>query len=484
MKFAKSLLPVFLSIAFIAAACAPGAPTLSDSDQIATLVAATLNAQQPDEGSPEIEPPTGEAGGVQPPIACANTGSLSVAYIKNGDAWLWVQGSAPTALTAAGDLGELRISDDGCLVAFTRALPNPGYDPNSEFPQADTFNELWVIASDGSALTQLVSQQFLAELPKPEDVNLLSVYQFDWQPGGHQLAFNTQLVIGFGLALSNDIHLVDASSAQITTLLPGGQGGDFVFSPNGQRMAFAQPESISVVNVDGSDLRQDVLTFPLVITYSEYLYYPTPSWSTSNNELMVAIPPEDGLAEPLNGVYPETALWYLPLDGTDPIWAGAVQSVWLAQQDMMFSPDNSRVAYLRPVGAPEYNQQELVLALSNGSNEYALVSNSENFGAWIHLGDWSSDSQRHLYWTSQGGVKLWLLDLAGVSTPIPYPGGEAVAGVSVDWLYDAYVLVFLQQSGAPEGGSGDLYLLNVDSGESELIDTLTGFFAVFDSAAP
>jgi hypothetical protein len=81
-------------------------------------------------------------------------------------------------------------------------------------------------------------------------------------------------------------------------------------------------------------------------------------------------------------------------------------------------------------------------------------------------------------------VKLWLLDLAGVSTPIPYPGGEAVVGVSVDWLYDAYVLVFLQQSGAPEGGSGDLYLLNVDSGESELIDTLTGFFAVFDSAAP
>src|SRR3990172_4153086 len=38
MKFAKSLLPVFLSIAFIAAACTPGAPTLSDSDQIATLV--------------------------------------------------------------------------------------------------------------------------------------------------------------------------------------------------------------------------------------------------------------------------------------------------------------------------------------------------------------------------------------------------------------------------------------------------------------
>lgn len=114
-----------------------------------------------------------------------------------------------------------------------------------------------------------------------------------------------------------------------------------------------------------------MLSFPVVITHSEYLYYPTPSWGPNSNELMVAIPPEDGPAPPENFVYPETELWTLSLDGSAPVLAGAVESVW-----------------------------------------------------------------------------------------------------------------FLQQSGTAEGGMSELYLLNVETGESQFSDTPTGFYVLFDSAIP
>lgn len=113
-----------------------------------------------------------------------------------------------------------------------------------------------VVGSEGGGATPLVSQQFLAGLPKPEDANLLSVNQFDWQPGSRMLTFGTKLVAGYGRALSDDIHLVAADSGMISSLLLSGKGGTFVFSSDGQRLAFSRPDSNNVINVDGSDPRQ------------------------------------------------------------------------------------------------------------------------------------------------------------------------------------------------------------------------------------
>ena len=231
-------------------------------------MAATLAAEQPEAATPSPEPdsPTEEAAAPSAYGQCANSNAKTVAYIKEANVWLWVQGSQSLALTDSGDVVDLKISADGCRVAYSRQLPNPNYDPNAEGFSGDSYTELWVVSSDGSGNQALVSWDFLSGLPAADAETTLSVHRYQWQPGSHTLAVGTRAVT-FGLALNDDIHLVDANGAAINTLLPAGQGGQFYFSPDGSRIAFSTPESINVLNSDGSDQQLELVTFPMVIIY-------------------------------------------------------------------------------------------------------------------------------------------------------------------------------------------------------------------------
>ncbi|MEX1072020.1 MAG: hypothetical protein WEC37_05275 [Anaerolineales bacterium] len=467
----KSITVLLGALVVLLTACAPSAPVVNADEQVASAVAGTLAAQSGPTATSQAAPVVGEATPEQDVFgSCANTGQISLAYTRDGNIWLWVEGGVKTQLTNSGDAGDLRISQDGCRIAYARALPNPAYDPNAEFPTDPTFNELWVVSSDGSLNQQLAGAEFLASLPQPPDSGL-TVYQFDWQPGTHVVAFNTE-VLGFGLSPSDDIHLANANTLSVSTLLPAGQGGAFYFSPDGQQIAFSTSTTVNTINVDGSNLRPNLVSFPFVITYSEYAYYPPISWSPTSDTLMVAIPPEDGLAAPVNGVYPETALWWLPLDGTPPFQPGAVQNIWLALSEVQFSPDNGRVAYLRPIGAPETNQRELVIALSDGSNESTVIQLPE-----ITFGDWSSDSSQFIYYYRDPNLHFYLGNVGDpnvvpISTLTPFVAG----GASIEWLEaDTFVLLLV-------GSAGSELSIMQTSGAGMVVDTFAEPFVSFDLA--
>ena len=462
-------------------ACQPAADAIPDADQVATIVAATLSASDadgPDQptASPEPDSPTGEAAN-SAYGACANSGTLTVAYVKEADVWLWVQGGEPSQLTDTGDVADLKLSDDGCRVAFVRLIDNANFDPNAETFSDQTYNELWLVNSDGSGAQVLAGADFLSELPAPDASTTMSLYRFDWRPGTHSLAFSTQAA-AYGLVLSNDIHLVDANAAEISTLLPGGQGGDFYFSSDGSQVAFSTHQSVGLINTDGSGLQTDLITFPTVITYSEYLYYPPVHWGPDSNDLMVAVPPEDGLAQPANGVYPETDLWYVPLDGTDPWGAGAIQNVWFAQSEVSFAPDVGRIAYLRPVGQPEENRSELVIALSNGSNESLNLEENR-----ITIGAWSPDSSQLLYWYegADGRPMIYLANAADGSIQPADGLTQFQANVAYFQWLDANAYVQSLYRGADN--FIELGLINLD-GTGVVIDAYQSNAAVFDVAGP
>src|SRR5690606_34944604 len=93
-------------LAFAVAACAPA----SSGPSVDTAVAATLQAQvaptdtqQPIDGEIQAQSVYGD---------CANTGQVQLAYLKEGNLWLWVQGEAPRQLTHEADAVDVRISDD------------------------------------------------------------------------------------------------------------------------------------------------------------------------------------------------------------------------------------------------------------------------------------------------------------------------------------------------------------------------------------
>ena len=210
-----SCLSVFLLILLSLTACGTlevGIVPTSPSDGAATATMAASSTESAALATLHTEPtPT------MPPTPTPIPASteLRVAFVnvtENGyNAWLWTEGKGEAApLTNAGGVGDVKISDDGEIVAFTRG------------------DGLWMVRGDGTEERQLVSAGEFAAL-EPRELSHASelsvaLHHFDWVPGTHMLAFNTRLRMEIGLVLNEDLHLVNADTLERTALLPPGEG--------------------------------------------------------------------------------------------------------------------------------------------------------------------------------------------------------------------------------------------------------------------
>lgn len=281
---------------------------------------------------------------------------LRLVYIKEGNVWLWTQPGSGVALTTSGQALEVKISDDGLIVAYTRAV--------------DEFHtELWTVQTDGTEESPLVTVEDLAAMGEAvQDPNARAIvpYHFVWIPGTHTLAFNTRQVFeGPGLVLLDDMRLVNADTFEQSTLLPPGSGGEFTYAPNGNQAAIITPTKISLINADGSQRRDGVLEYESVITYSEYEFYARPVWAADSASLRVAIPPPDPLAQPTQA----TTLWQIPTDGSPASQLGSVIAAPFFGAPVVFSPDLAYIIYLRETGEPAQNIRELHIASPDGSGD-------------------------------------------------------------------------------------------------------------------
>lgn len=459
------------SIIILLAACAP-AGGLNNADQVASIVASTLTAESatlPTQAPLDGEIPTQSSFG-----ACPNSGQLSLVYIKDNNVWLWVQNGPHTQLTVSGDANDVRISSDGCRIAYNRSFANPLYDPNVGFAMPENLQELWVMASDGSGAHVLADANFFAAQPPPFENTIFSLYDFEWQPGSYTLAFNTDILHeGVGQSLGNDLYTVSADGGAPTMLLGYAQaGGRFAFSPDGQQIAFSSATAVGVINADGSNFRSNLITYPLVLTYSEYAFSPIFRWGPDSQSLMVAVPPEDGLAQPANGVYPETDLWYIPLDGTLAFQAGAVQNVPLAFNDLQFSPDAGRIAYPRPLD-PSGEPRELVIALSNGSNELPTIQVPA-----IRFEAWSLDNSQYIYSYYDPNMHLFLGNVSNANvSPISTLDAFPAVAAEVQWVEGSTFILLLHSN----SDSSQISVMDT-SGAGVIVATNANFNLAFDVA--
>ena len=113
--------------------CIPLGTPRDNQNALETIVALTLTAvageapapppktDTPDAPAP-VETETPDIPTFTPPRA------LQVAYIKNGNIYIWTEGESSVGLTSTGDAVDVSISDDGQVIAYTRRNPTNDFD--------------------------------------------------------------------------------------------------------------------------------------------------------------------------------------------------------------------------------------------------------------------------------------------------------------------------------------------------------------------
>jgi dipeptidyl aminopeptidase/acylaminoacyl peptidase len=360
--------------------------------------------------------------------------TLQIAYVKAGDIWLW-KPLGPVQITSLGDVHDLRLSPDGQLIAFTRRVD--GYHA-----------ELWVQDLREGQPRQLVGVDAfdaIAENVREPTTVAVNPYQFEWVPGGHQLAFNSiQSFDGPGFALINDLQIADADNSERWTLLQPGTGGEFAYSPDGNQVAIVTPTEIYLMNSNAANWRL-VLPYEQVSTYSEYRYHAQPVWSPDSSHLRVALPPTDPLDPSLS-----TELWYLPTDGSAAYLEGQVWPLPFMDTPVMYAPDLEHIIYLAETGQPAENRRDLRIAAADGSAEQIYTNDQ-----LLRFLGWGLDSQHFTYVAGDDAFgKLGLID---AQPTVMINDASAIHGVH--WVDERFFVIVRQ---SPDGF--ELWLTSVEGG--------------------
>ncbi len=384
----------------VLACAAPGTSTPVSEEEIATRVAATMTAAAEAGGS--AEGPHAVPSETAPPTPEPR---LRIVYTDGDQAWFYEEGSAPRRVTASGGVVGVRLSSDGALIAFLRREASDGH------------GELRVIRSDGTGeAVVLTAAQLDAFYPPAPNVVGTDVSSMDFIPGTHTLVFNTVAIPEFiGLMKRDDLWAIDADTGTLTNLLPGGSGGDFAISPDGRQMAIVRPTSISLIHSDGTNMRPDLVTFPQVITYSEFLYYPLPVWTADSTAVGVVIPSEDPLAAGAGG-----SVWRIPAGGGSAVLVGTIAGdcYFPSFGGPLIAPDLGHVAFTRETATP--NVETLFVAAADGSGERAYATGAVQWEGW-------SPDGLHFAYRLDGPTNLQLGALDGGAIPLP-------AGMGLEWV--------------------------------------------------
>jgi hypothetical protein len=337
-------------------------------------------------------------------------GFLTVVYSKTGDLWVAIGYNAPRQITSGHFDRYPLLSPDGSKIIFQREV---------ESDLAELYRyELWVINADGTGERRLVSA---ADLPgqmgyamgEEEEIMLDRLpQQLSWLSDSRKIAFNTLLEAGYGVISFYDLWIVDTETGSVTRLLEDGDGGSFAYSPDGLNIIVSNPNSVSIVDADGSNRRQ-LVSYPFVNTASEYAYNPQPVWAPDGSYGLVAISSEEPFFAD-----PYSTLWRLPLSGEATILSTLPgMNVFSTMTDQPWNAARTVLAYTD-------NDYSLHLATLAGESLQIYDIADQFYG-------WSTDDHYWLFGLS-GEILLAGTDLE--PTLLELPEGDHTGWFEVKWV--------------------------------------------------
>ncbi len=305
------------------------APPISDAAPAAIVITA-----HPQEPAPE-EAPNPPSPSIEEPVI--------VAFVKDGDIHLWDSTTMESeTIFTAGDVTAVSMSDDGQVIAFLRL---------SVFEQPELWEQyaLWAVDSTGANPRELVPAETMRKRLNPRPTDSTGIAELDWLPGTHRLVYSgtKYFAPGQDKPAAEDVYLVDTDTLADTLLAPAGNGvrvsgipdgRQFVPSPDGRQVALLSGSELSFVNVDGSNLRPAVLTYPLTGS-GDVPFVPTGVWTRDGRSFLINAPIQNNdLAGVLN-----FTITRVPVDGSpaEPI-ATIISGLPVS---LTFSPDGQQAAF-------------------------------------------------------------------------------------------------------------------------------------------
>jgi hypothetical protein len=229
---------------------------------------------------------------------------LRVAYFGGGRIKLWDEGKGSSGLAEANNVEQVRISDDGQVIAYLGLNALGGYG-------------IYAINADGTNQHTLVGPDYLNTQAAERAV------QIDFAPASHTLYFVTE---------QYDLHRVNADSGSPTLIFGAGEGGFFSFSPDGQWVTLYHPNELVLARLDGSEAHA-VFQYPEDFRYT--MMGPEIVWASDSHgfSIVSASAPQDS---PNN-----MAVWFVPLAG-----APVKEMSYTGPYGAYLAPDGRTVVYL------------------------------------------------------------------------------------------------------------------------------------------
>jgi dipeptidyl aminopeptidase/acylaminoacyl peptidase len=163
----------------------------------------------------------------------------------------------------------------------------------------------------------------------------------EWIPGTHRLLFSGWKYIvmaeGESHAIPEGLYLVDADARTDVTLIASGNNLRFAPSPDGGQVALMSSTSLGFINVDGSNSRPDVLSYPAVGTTAPV--FPAGVWTRDSRAFIITGSLENTDA----GI--NFTVWRVPVDGSAPESLAEIQHS--EPGSVTFSPDGKKVAFIQ-----------------------------------------------------------------------------------------------------------------------------------------
>lgn len=237
---------------------------LEDDEEISRSIVKSVTLQ---EGAPEIVMVGAQSSFAPLPIPG------KIAYLAGGNAWLIDTSTANrTPIVTTGDLdGRIFfLSPNGNYLVFTR---------KSTKPADKEINTIWAVRTNGG---------------KPFSTGIANVVHYaEWIPGTNSIAYSTvePRSAAPGWQANNDLHRYSITTGARAKVLDASSGGVYgwwgmvySFSPDG-RLAYARPDGIGLVDIDGKYIKPPFIDIVPFNTHSDWAWLPSLTWGADGKTL-------------------------------------------------------------------------------------------------------------------------------------------------------------------------------------------------------